>query len=207
VGSAGRLYFSALKSFSFSSWAFSKASLNRLASGDDRLAYIEFIVLEYVELTLAVGETDSQGLSLGLTLADIGGRVPDPAAVTADVGAQLHVGDDYAYLVSQRIFIYEKKRPIIGCLTVVVGADLQGLIPTHDETGLLVLLVLEQTNITSATLLPLLAVTVELEELGAHLEGLLLELLVGLGLDTLGQADDWLEVNFGGFRSIILGVL
>ena len=45
-------------------------------------------------LTLTVGETDGQGLSLGLALGDIGGGIPDPAAVTADVGAQLHVGDD-----------------------------------------------------------------------------------------------------------------
>lgn len=49
------------------------------------------------KLTLAVGKTDSQGLSLGLTLADIGGGVPDPGAVTADVGAQLHVGDDWKF--------------------------------------------------------------------------------------------------------------
>lgn len=46
-------------------------------------------------LTLAVGKADGQGLSLGLTLADIGGGIPHPAAVRADVGAQLHVGDDY----------------------------------------------------------------------------------------------------------------
>jgi hypothetical protein len=45
-------------------------------------------------LTLAVGKTDGQGLSLRLALGDIGSGVPDPAAVTADVGAQLHVGDD-----------------------------------------------------------------------------------------------------------------
>lgn len=86
----------------------------------------------------------------------------------------------------------------------MVGADLEGLIPTHDETGLLVLLVLQQTHITSTTLLPLLAVTIELEQLGAHLEGLLLELLVGLCLNLLGQANDGLEVNFGGLRSVIL---
>lgn len=49
-------------------------------------------------LTLAVGETDGQGLSLGLALADIGGGVPDPAAVAADVGRQLHVGNNYALL-------------------------------------------------------------------------------------------------------------
>lgn len=48
-------------------------------------------------LTLAVGEADRQSLSLGLALGDIGRRVPDPAAVTANVGAQLHVGDDWFF--------------------------------------------------------------------------------------------------------------
>lgn len=51
-------------------------------------------ILPKIVLTLAVGKADGQSLSLGLALADIGGRIPDPAAVTADVGAQLHVGDD-----------------------------------------------------------------------------------------------------------------
>lgn len=86
----------------------------------------------------------------------------------------------------------------------MVGADLQGLIPAHDQAGLLVLLVLQQTHITSATLLPLLALTVELEQLGAHLEHLLLKLLVGLGLNLLGQANDGLEVNFRGLGSFLL---
>ena len=45
-------------------------------------------------LTLAVGETDSKRLRLWLAFADIGGRVPDPAAVAAYVGRQLHVGDN-----------------------------------------------------------------------------------------------------------------
>lgn len=92
-------------------------------------------------------------------------------------------------------------------LTVVVGADLEGLISAHDEAGLLVLLVLQETDITGTTLLPLLALTVELEKLGTHLEHLLLELLVGLGLDLLGQADDRLEVDIRGFGGLILGVL
>jgi len=86
----------------------------------------------------------------------------------------------------------------------VVGADLEGLVTAHDQTGLLVLLVLQQTHITGTTLLPLLAVAVELEQLGAHLEGLLLELLVGLGLHLLGQANNGLEVNVGGLGGLIL---
>lgn len=56
------------------------------------------------ELTLAVGKANSQSLSLGLTLADIGGGIPDPAAVTANVGAQLHVRDDYRISISNRSF-------------------------------------------------------------------------------------------------------
>lgn len=72
-------------------------------------------------------------------------------------------------------------------LTVVVGADLEGLVAAHDQAGLQVLLVLQQTDITSTTLLPLLALGVELEELGAHLEHLLLNLLAGLDLHDFLQ--------------------
>jgi hypothetical protein len=55
--------------------------------------------------------------------------------------------------------------------------------------------VLQQPNITSTTLLPLIAILDELEKLGAHLEYLLLELLVGLDIDFLGEADNGLEVD------------
>lgn len=47
------------------------------------------------QLTLAVGKADGKSLLLGLALGDVGGGVPDPAAVTADVGAQLHLRNDY----------------------------------------------------------------------------------------------------------------
>jgi hypothetical protein len=43
---------------------------------------------------LGVAETDGEGSGLGLTLRNIGGGVPDPAAVAADVGGELHVGND-----------------------------------------------------------------------------------------------------------------
>lgn len=89
-------------------------------------------------------------------------------------------------------------------LTVVVGADLEGLVSAHDQASLAILLVLEQSNVAGTTLLPLLAVTVESEQLGAHLEGLLLEFLVGLDLDSLGKADDGLKVNIRGLRSLFL---
>lgn len=87
----------------------------------------------------------------------------------------------------------------------MICTDFQGLVSAHDEPSLAILLVLQESHITSSTFLPLTAVAVELEQLGAHLEGLLLRFFVGLGLDLLSKMDDWLEVNVWGFvRSIIL---
>lgn len=77
----------------------------------------------------------------------------------------------------------------------MVGADLQSLISSHNQSRLAVLLVLQESNVPSSTFLPLVGLAHELEELCPHLEGLLLELLVGLGVDFLGQADDGLEVD------------
>jgi hypothetical protein len=89
-------------------------------------------------------------------------------------------------------------------LTVVIGADLEGFVSAHDQASLAILLVLEQSNVAGTTLLPLLAVTVESEQLGAHLEGLLLEFLVGLDLDSLGETDDGLKVNIRRLGSLFL---
>jgi hypothetical protein len=55
--------------------------------------------------------------------------------------------------------------------------------------------VLQESNVSSPTLLPLISLLVELEELCAHLENLLLELLVSLNLNFLGETDDWFEVD------------
>lgn len=49
----------------------------------------------------------------------------------------------------------------------MVGADLEGLVSSHDQSGFAVLLVFEQPHITSSALLPLTGVAVELEQLGA----------------------------------------
>lgn len=88
--------------------------------------------------------------------------------------------------------------------TIVVSADLQCLVSSHDQSGLAVLLVLQQSHVSSTTLLPLVGITDELEELGAHLEGLLLEFLVGLDINFLCETDDGLEVDIFGFGSFIL---
>jgi hypothetical protein len=82
-----------------------------------------------------------------------------------------------------------------GNRTVMIRADLQSLIPTHNQSRLVILLVLQQPHIPSATLLPLPGVPVELEQLSPHLERLLLSLLMRLGLDLLRQADDGFEVD------------
>lgn len=86
----------------------------------------------------------------------------------------------------------------------MVGADLEGLVTAHDKASALVLLVAEETDITSTALLPLAALSDEAEELGTHLEELLLSLLIGDGLDLLGQLDDGLEVDILRLGDLIL---
>lgn len=86
----------------------------------------------------------------------------------------------------------------------MVGANFKGLITAHDQAGLLVFLVLEQTHVTGTTLLPFLGLAVKSEQLGAHLEGLVLKLLVGLNLNLLGQPNNGLEVDILALRDFIL---
>lgn len=89
-------------------------------------------------------------------------------------------------------------------LTVVVGADFQGLVSSHDQAGLVVLFVLQQSDISGSTLLPLVGILDELEELRAHLEDLVLEFLIGLDLDLLGETDHGLEVDILRFWHLVL---
>jgi hypothetical protein len=56
--------------------------------------------------------------------------------------------------------------------------------------------VLEQTNISRSTFLPLATITVELEELSSHLENLLLRFLIGLGFDLFSEMNDRFELCF-----------
>lgn len=91
-----------------------------------------------------------------------------------------------------------------GWLTVVVGANFERLVAAHDQTCLAVLLVLQQADVTGAALLPFIGVPDELEQLGAHLEELLLGLLVGLDLDLLGEADNGLEVDILGLWCLVV---
>ena len=86
----------------------------------------------------------------------------------------------------------------------MVSADLEGLITAHNKASLAVLLVLQKSNISGTALLPLVRLADELEELGAHFESLLLNLLSGLDIDLLSKADDWLKVNILGLWRLIL---
>ena len=84
----------------------------------------------------------------------------------------------------------------------MVSADLERLVSPHDQSGAAILLVLEESDLTGSTLLPLPAVAIEAEQLGAHLECGLLGLLVGLGVDSLGKVNDRLKV----YVDLLLGV-
>ncbi len=77
----------------------------------------------------------------------------------------------------------------------MVRADFQRLVPPHDQPGLLVLLVLQQTHVAGTTLLPLAGLADKLEEFGSDLKQLLLGFLVGLDFDLLGKPDYRLEVD------------
>jgi hypothetical protein len=74
-----------------------KASLNPLASIVMCISACKILWYSRA-LTFAVGKADSKSLSLRLALADVGGRVPNPAAVTAHIGRELHVGNHYSQL-------------------------------------------------------------------------------------------------------------
>jgi hypothetical protein len=52
-------------------------------------------------------------------------------------------------------------------LTVVICADLKRLVPSHDQADLLMSLVLQNSNVTSSSLLPLFSFLVESEKLGS----------------------------------------
>ena len=70
--------------------------------------------------------------------------------------------------------------------TIVVGADLEGLFSSHDQPSLVVLLVLEETYITSASFLPFLValfILVYLVKFGTHFEDHFLRFFVRLGID------------------------
>lgn len=86
----------------------------------------------------------------------------------------------------------------------MVGADLHGLVATHDKTGLLVLLVLEKANVTSPALLPLLSVSVEAEKLSAHLEDLFFLFFVRHVVDLFGQMNNRVKVDVLALLNLVL---
>jgi hypothetical protein len=61
---------------------------------------------------LGVAETDGESSGLGLTLRDIGGGVPNPAAVAANVGGELHVGNNCQMLASA-VLMYRITRNLL----------------------------------------------------------------------------------------------
>jgi hypothetical protein len=86
----------------------------------------------------------------------------------------------------------------------VVRADFECLIPPHDQSCLLVFLVLEQSNVPGTSFFPFPSVSVELEKLRSHLEGLIFGLFVSFGLDFLGKVDDGLKMHIFGLLDFLV---
>lgn len=80
-------------------------------------------------------------------------------------------------------------------LTQVVGTDFESLITPHDNSDQLCLLVLQQPQIPGTSLLPLVGIGNESEQLGSHLEDDILVFLVGADVDLFSQLDDGLVVR------------
>jgi len=73
------------------------------------------------------------------------------------------LGESFISGTTKSALAFKKPRPEMGRQTVVVGANLEGLVSSHNQSSLAVLLVLQQPNITSSTLSPLVALLDELE--------------------------------------------
>lgn len=79
-----------------------KASLNWFASAEKSFVSTSHRHRAGTIRTLGVREADGKRLGLRFALTDVSGSIPDPAAVAADVGGELHVGDD-CILISIRL--------------------------------------------------------------------------------------------------------
>jgi hypothetical protein len=77
----------------------------------------------------------------------------------------------------------------------MISTDFERLISPHNQACLAILLMLEQSHVTRSPLLPFSRIAIELEQLRAHLENLLLRLFVGLGLNFLSEVDNRFEMN------------
>jgi hypothetical protein len=144
---------------------------------------VVIITQSKTKLTLAVSKSDSQSLRLRLALANIGRRIPNPRPVATDVRGKFHIWNN-----------------------IVVCADLERLVSSHNQSRLAILLVLQQPDIASTPLFPFPALAVKLEQLSSHLEDTLFQFLVCLGLDLLCEVDNWLEMDvwLSGFGVFIL---
>lgn len=77
----------------------------------------------------------------------------------------------------------------------MIGAYFQSLVSTHDKTSLLILAMLQQSNISRTTFLPFATLTIKTEKLGAHLKDLFFLFFVGLLLDLLGEMYNRFKMN------------
>ena len=77
----------------------------------------------------------------------------------------------------------------------MVCADLQRLIPPHNQPCLPILPMFQQPYIPRTALLPIPILAIELEQLGTHLEDLLFELFIRFCFNFFRQVHDGLKVD------------
>ena len=87
----------------------------------------------------------------------------------------------------------------------MIGADLERLLPPHEEPYLSILKMFEQLHLTRPALLPLPRLTVEPEELCLlNPEDQLFALLMSLRLNLFREVDNWLELGIRLMRFRVL---
>ena len=79
----------------------------------------------------------------------------------------------------------------------MIRANLQRLIPSHNQPRLPILLMLQQPYVPRAALFPIPTTAIEFKQLGAHFEDLLFALFICFCWDFFRQVHDGLEVDIG----------
>ena len=147
------------KSLAFSVFALSKCSLNNFASTHQYRYTREWG--EWGSGTFRVTETDGEGFGCCDAFADVGGDTVYPASITSNVLFEFHVGSDYTGLA------HEQRRMVGGWWrkgpTVVVCADFQGLVSSHDKTCFLCGLVFQEFHVPCTSFFPFICVLRESE--------------------------------------------
>lgn len=103
-------------------------------------------------LTLGIGKANGESLGSGSAFTDVCRDVVNPGSIRTNIGRQGHLRSDWSK--QTRISTGYPPSFLVLKLTVVVGANFQSLVSTHHQSNLFRLVVLQQANVTSTSLLP-----------------------------------------------------